>query len=311
MSRVSLTMNRPSPEDPPLAALRDEIDRIDDTIHDLLMRRMTLADRISAAKRAAGAVGALLRPAREATILRRLMERHEGPIPFPVIVRIWSEIMSATLFVEGRAAVSVFTVEQPSEEMRFADLARANFGAETPLHSARTESGVLRSVRDGKASVGVLPVPADAMSGGVGVSAEPWWLTLAVSDDERPMIVSRLPWLAGNRNRGGETSALVVAMTRPAPSGDDVSFLAVESSDTISRDRIRTALVVLGIEVAGSVVWHGDDGAQARWQLIEVDGFVAEDDARLQRFAEQLGGNVGRIAVLGSYPRPPVRGNAR
>ena len=42
------------------------------------------------------------------------MARHEGPFPFPVIVRIWSEIMSATLFAEGGFAVSVFTVEEPS-----------------------------------------------------------------------------------------------------------------------------------------------------------------------------------------------------
>ena len=65
-------MNRPSPEESPLAALRDEIDEIDDTIHDLLMRRMALANRISETKRARGATGALLRPAREAAILRRL-----------------------------------------------------------------------------------------------------------------------------------------------------------------------------------------------------------------------------------------------
>ena len=304
-------MNRPSSKDPPLAALRDEIDEIDDSIHDLLMRRMALANSISEAKRAAGVGGALLRPAREAAILRRLMARHEGPFPFPVIARIWSEIMSATLVVQGDFAVSVFTVEAPSEENRFNDLARAHFGARTRLLSAQTESGVLRAVRDGKASVGVLPVPSDAMSGDVGVSAEPWWLTLAVSDDERPMIVSRLPWLAGERHSGGTTSALVVAMTEPAPSGDDVSYMAVESSDTISRDRIRSALAVAGIAVTGSVAWHDDNGAPGRWQLIEVDGFVAEEDERLQRFAEQLDDSIGRIAVLGSYPRPPARQRKR
>ena len=299
-------MNRPPPEESPIAALRDEIDGIDDAIHDLIMRRMALANRISETKRAHGATGALLRPAREAGILRRLMARHEGPFPFPVIVRIWSEIMSATLLAEGGFAVSVFTLDDPGEESRFPDLARIHFGAETPLLNARTESGVLRGVRDGKAAIGVLPVPADAMSGDVGVSAEPWWLTLAVSDEERPMIVSRLPWLDGDKSSAARTSALVVAMTRPAPSGDDVSYVAVQSSDTISRDRIRSALAVAGIAVTGSVVWHDENGAPGRWQLIEVDGFVAEDDERLRDFAAQLGDDIGRVEVLGSYPRPPA-----
>ena len=299
-------MNRPPPEDSPLAALRDEIDGIDDAIHDLIMRRMVLANRISETKRARGATGALLRPAREAGILRRLMARHEGPFPFPVIVRIWSEIMSATLFAEGGFAVSVFTLDDPGEESRFPDLARVHFGAETPLLNARTESGVLRGVRDGKASIGVLPVPADAMSGDVGVSAEPWWLTLAVSDEQRPMIVARLPWLDGAKSSAAKTSALVVAMTRPAPSGDDVSYVAVQSSDTISRDRIRSALAVAGVAVTGSVAWHDENGAPGRWQLIEIDGFVAEHDERLHDFAAQLGDDVGRVEVLGSYPRPPA-----
>ena len=120
------------------------------------------------------------------------------------------------------------------------------------------------------------------------------------------MIVSRLPWLDGGKSSAARTSALVVAMTRPAPSGDDVSYVAVQSSDTISRDRIRSALAVAGIAVTGSVAWHEENGAPGRWQLIEVDGFVAEDDGRLHDFAAQLGDDVGRVEVLGSYPRPPA-----
>lgn len=311
LRRASQAMKRPLPEDPPLVALRGEIDEIDDAIHDLLMRRMALANRISETKRGAGVAGALLRPAREAAILRRLMARHEGPFPFPVVVRIWSEIMSATLFAEGGFAVSVFTVDPAGDESRFTDLARAHLGAETPLLPARTESGVLRAVRDGRASAGVLPVPADAMSGDVAVSAEPWWLTLAVSDEQRPMIVSRLPWLASGWHPAGATSALVVAMINPEPSGEDVSFLAVESSDTISRDRIKAALAEIGIAVTGSVVWHHENGEPGRWQLIEVDGFVGQDDVRLLQFARLLGGDIGRIAVLGSYPKPPARAPER
>ena len=78
-------------------------------------------------------------------------------------------------------------------------------------------------------------------------------------------------------------------MTRPAPSGDDVSYVAVQSSDTISRDRIRSALAVAGIAVTGSVAWHDENGAPGRWQLIEVDGFVAVDDERLARLRRAAG----------------------
>lgn len=299
-------MNRPSPGDPPLSRLRDEIDEIDDSIHDLLMRRMVLANGISEAKRSAGVTGALIRPAREAAILRRLMARHDGAFPFPVVVRIWSEIMSATLVAEGSFKVSVFTVEASGEGHGFTSLARAHFGAETPFVPVRTESGVLRAVRDGKVSIGIVPVPTDPMSGDVGVSAEPWWLTLAVSGEGRPMIVARLPWLASDRHGGAPADALVVAMVKPEPSGEDVSFLALESSDAISRDRIRTVLAETGIDMARAVVWHDADSSPGRWQLIEVDGFVPEGDERLERFAERMGKGVGRLTALGGYPKPPA-----
>ena len=299
-------MNRPSPGDPPLARLRDEIDEIDDSIHDLLMRRMVLANGISEAKRSAGVTGALIRPAREAAILRRLMARHDGAFPFPVVVRIWSEIMSATLVAEGSFKVSVFTVEASGEGHGFTSLARAHFGAKTPFVPTRTESGVLRAVRDGKVSIGIVPVPTDPMSGDVGVSAEPWWLTLAVGGEGRPMVVARLPWLASDRHGGAPADALVVAMVKPEPSGEDVSFLALESSDAISRDRIRTVLAETGIGMARAVVWHDASGSPGRWQMIEVDGFVPEGDERLERFAERMGEGVGRLTVLGGYPKPPA-----
>lgn len=298
-------MNRPSSGDPPLARLRDEIDAIDDSIHDLLMRRMVLANGISEAKRAAGVTGALIRPAREAAILRRLMARHDGTFPFPVVVRIWSEIMSATLVAEGSFKVAVFTVEASDKGHGFASLARAHFGAETPFVPASTESGVLRAVRDGKVSIGVVPVPTDPMSGDVGVSAEPWWLTLAGGGEGRPTIVARLPWLAGAGYGGAPADALVVAMVRPEPSGEDISFLALESSDAVSRDRIRTALAETGLDMTRAVVWH-DDTSPGRWQLIEVDGFVPEGDERLERFAEHMDEGIGRITVLGGYPKPPA-----
>ena len=94
-------------------------------------------------------------------------------------------------------------------------------------------------------------------------------------------------------------------MVRPEPSGEDISFLALESSDAVSRDRIRTALAEAAIDMTRAVVWH-DDGSPGRWQLIEVDGFVPEGDERLERFAARMDEGIGRITVLGGYPKPPA-----
>src|SRR5690242_2942055 len=84
--------------------LRGEIDQIDDAIHDLVMRRAALAERIGALKDSSARVdgvtaagAAYLRPGREATVLRRLVGRHNGSFPLPALVRLWREIMSSLL----------------------------------------------------------------------------------------------------------------------------------------------------------------------------------------------------------------------
>jgi chorismate mutase len=97
-----------SAETPTLDDLRREIDEIDIAVHDLLMRRMALADRIAHAK---GETTGFIRPGREALILRRLIARHHGPFPKVVVARIWREIISAMTALEGPFTVAVHAPE--------------------------------------------------------------------------------------------------------------------------------------------------------------------------------------------------------
>ena len=98
--------------------------------------------------------------------------------------------------------------------------------------------------------------------------------------------------------------ALVVANIPPEPSGDDMSFLALESTDSISRDSIRAAFAAVGLEMARGIAWQGQSGSDGRWQLIETAGFVAEGDSRLQAFEEHMGDVILRIVPLGCHPVP-------
>lgn len=285
--------------EPSLDNLRHEIDAIDDQIHDLLMRRAEIAVTIGKTKTHAKDAKTYFRPAREAQIMRRLSERHSGLFPLTVLLRIWREIIAATLSVEGKFNVSVYTPEPIEDGLAYLSLARAYFGAETPLLAAQTESGVLRAVRDGKVSVGVLPIPFDDL--GTENQADPWWLTLAGGGDKRPLIVARLPWLHMEIDKNHSLEALAVARVSPEASGDDVSFLAIESSDTISRNRIRSAFAEVGLDVNWAAARYGERAS--RWQLAEIDGFVTDGDSRLAAFEESLGDEILRLVTLGGYAR--------
>jgi chorismate mutase-like protein len=117
--------------DKQLAALRAEIDAIDSQLHDLLMRRTDLAVEVGEVKARVQPLGGtpadgskFIRPAREALILRRLVARHQGKLPKAVIVRMWREMISALLQVEGPFVVAV---QAPKGDTALWDLARDHY----------------------------------------------------------------------------------------------------------------------------------------------------------------------------------------
>jgi len=66
---------------PTLDALRAEIDEIDDELHRLLMKRAQVALSIGAVKNSHGPEAGVMRPSREARLLRRLAAKEDGPLP--------------------------------------------------------------------------------------------------------------------------------------------------------------------------------------------------------------------------------------
>ena len=295
-------MAKSSSGDMSLDSLRQQIDGIDDQIHDLLIRRADIAGVVREVKTKSGASVSFIRPAREAEILRRLAARHEGHFPTSLITRIWREIISATLTLETNFSASVFSPHDVETGLAYMWLARTYFGIDGTVRTAGTASGVLRAVRDGKAAVGVLPMPSDDRFSRDEI---PWWTTLASGGEGRPMIMARLPWSHGQGDVVAGLEALVVAKVLLEPSGDDVSYVALRFTDSVSRDRIRQGLKATGLEMVGAVAANPREtrGGPA-WQLFEIDGFIAEGDERLESFGAAIGDAVESMVVLGSYARP-------
>src|SRR5476649_1376013 len=76
----SLKMSKSPPAPPSLEVLRKEIDTIDEQVHRLLMARCDIIDRLIQVKQTQE-VGSAFHPAREASMMQRLVERHRGILP--------------------------------------------------------------------------------------------------------------------------------------------------------------------------------------------------------------------------------------
>src|SRR5437879_451666 len=97
-------MPQSPPAPPSLEVLRKEIDAIDAQVHSLLMARGDIIDRLISVKQTQE-VGSAFRPAREADMMRRLVQRHRGILPLDTVERIWRVIISTFTYVQAPFSV--------------------------------------------------------------------------------------------------------------------------------------------------------------------------------------------------------------
>ena len=279
---------------PSLDSLRQEIDAIDGELHGLIRRRTSVVERITGTKPADGLA---LRPGREAFVMRRRLAAHEGAFPAAALFRIWREMMSAFTLMQtpGLKIAICRPVDQPG----YWDLARDHFGCQIPLVAHDTPTQVVAAVRNSTTTLGVVPAPIET-------DVAPWFPLLAAGDPTLPNVVARLPFLTMPNARARGISALVLAPLQPEQSGDDRSLLAIESVAGLSRNRISSALVTVGLPPFSSALDHVAGGVHH--YLIEIAGMVVDGDPCLAKLETALELGSGHVATIGAYAVPiPAR----
>jgi chorismate mutase len=277
---------------PRLAGLRQEIDRIDDSIHALLMERAEIVGRVANE----GAKGRVpLRPGREADILRRLLRNHRGNLPRLALARIWRELLAATTSMQGGHRITVCETDPGNA---FVQIAREHFGALTPLRVHRSPAQAIGEVSSGTATAAVLPMPTEEEASGIA-----WWTALLHHDEPRIHVVARLPFWAARPEGSPQVEALVVAAIAPDASAHDRSLIGIEMPLSVSRARLSANLASAGFKVVASLLRRGPAVSNG---LIEVEGLVADGDPRLAAITDADRPPV----VLGAYAVPVARDDA-
>ncbi len=285
-----------SESDAGLSALREEIDRIDDALHALLLERAAVVDRIKATKGADRNGEPAMRPEREAALMRRRAARHSGPLPFDVIHRLWREIITASTLLQTPLRIAVHRSE---DQQTLGPLARDHFGG-APMRDFNSAIGVVRAVAEDRNALGVVAEPRDTDE----TDPNPWWRLLIGDDADRLRVIARLPFTDGDK-----TGALVLGRVAPAASGKDASMIYLELAEPMSRGGMQDLLQKNRMTLRRFCARSGGEDAmpqlnQPDLHLIEVEGFFADDDERLTRLGEALSGRLLRLGVLGAYALP-------
>lgn len=137
-----------------LEQIRNDIDSVDQQIQELLNRRATLAEAVAKAKFASEENPLFYRPEREAQVLRKVMERNQGPLSDATMARLFREIMSACLALEAPQSIAFLGPEGTFTQ----SAVLKHFGQDAIVRPLPTIDEVFREVEAGSAHYGVVPV---------------------------------------------------------------------------------------------------------------------------------------------------------
>jgi chorismate mutase/prephenate dehydratase len=197
----------------PLQVVRSRIDAIDAEMHRLLIDRSGVIAELIRIK-GISKPGAAFRPDREADMMRRIVQRHEGKLPLTTVEHIWREIITA--FTAMQAPFGV--VAGPSgDALAMRDLVRFYFGFSVPAETAETSEAAVARVAASQQHIAIVDVDA----------TDRWWGGLA--DPDAPKIFAKLPFIE-SPDRPAGLSAYVIGPPLKDTIVPDMRVLALTST---------------------------------------------------------------------------------
>jgi chorismate mutase len=268
---------------PDLSALRRDIDRIDAAMHALLIERSAIIDRLIAVKKTAE-TGSAFRPAREADMMHRLVERHHGILPLDTVESIWRVIISTFTYVQSPYAVHLDL--HPGEAV-MRDAARFHFGFTVPIHPHETPDSAIAAVAASRGDLALVHAG--------DLNEDPWWT--ALTDAAAPKVIARLPFVEREDHPVGTP---VYVVSKPVGEGiaTACALWAVRCTGTPADiDVAADTLDASGVRLIDA---FEEDGATLA--LVETEGSRAGEDFSIALHAAF--GPVDSLDWVGSHARP-------
>ncbi|MEM7618031.1 MAG: chorismate mutase [Pseudomonadota bacterium] len=279
-----------------LDAIRKKIDTLDNKIHETLIERAELVLKIGEEKRKNNIE--VVQPAREARMIRRLLQRHRGALPEMAVVRIWRELVGAVSLLQTGLKV---TVAESEEDPVYWDLAKDYFGSCLPMTRADSVFSAIKAVQEGRVTFAVVPYPTGMVK---ETDALLWWECLSAGSDNALSVSVRLPHGDDPEMENPTHKALVISKSGFDSSDDDHSFIYIECDPSISRGRIAETAEEAGLKPVG--LTSKPDGGDVRKHFLEVKGFVYDENEAIEQIKEALGTDKTAIFCVGGYPVPPT-----
>ncbi len=275
-----MTTSKPSPfpGDVNLADLRVDIDRIDAQMHELLMERSEIIDKLIEIKARQGG-GSAFRPGREAAMMRVLAERHRGLLPLDTVEGIWRIIIATFTYVQSHYSVHV---DSSGGDASMRDSTRFHFGFTVPYVPHLGAAGVISADARSGGDLGLIRIDA-------GMSAGAWWDDLRAPD--APKIIARLPFVQRPDHPAG-LPVFVISLPLAEAAAREVTIFA------LSVPRWKDSIPAMLAGLNGTVLGNAAAGSGLSL-LVAAPGSV--DTAALDAGFASCGLPHCQIAEIGSH----------
>ncbi len=271
-----------------LEEYRKQIDAIDSQMLHLLGNRVEIVQKVGELKGLAGTGKTIIRPGREAKMIRKIIDISDIDFPKAALAQIWRMIIAGAINIEEDSCVAVY---DPSNSRECFWLAREYFGAFTQMHRHNSVETTINDLTENNATVAVVPLWDNGLH-------DPWWVRMN-EIDPNVKIFARLPFLRMSDSR--LVPIVAIANVVPEESGDDISVWMFKLKKGSNIDIIEPLITKAGLKNYLQAVSHGE---KYDYYLMEFDGFITNDNAETIDDIQASHDKIFAAEYLGSYARP-------
>lgn len=282
-----------------LEDLRAQIDAIDNSILKLLAKRVKIVRDVGKLKASMGGRGSVIRPGREAEMVRRIASHGGDDMPHAAaLAQMWRLIIASAISIEQ--ATTIATVSTKSNRECYW-LAREYFGAFTPMTEKATVAEVLQDVMEEDATIAVVP-----LYGREGPSA--WWSRLESDGGRMPKIFAKLPFV--QMAPSTKEPLVAIGYVEPEPTGQDESLWVIRAEERFSLPTLEKLLKESEVEYTLLDNCRVLGVSTTHHYLLKIDGFMDQKSRKLASVAAKANEMFPRLGTpvsahyLGSYAVP-------
>ncbi len=259
-------------DDEALKKLREQIDRIDDRILELLNQRAAVVLAVGKAKE--GRQKSFYVPSREKEIYRRLSEINPGPFPNDAVCKVFREIISASLNMELPLQVAFLGPQSTFTHLA----AMQQFGLSAQLVPLKSIPAIFEEVERGRAHYGVVPVE-NSTEGVVNHT-----LDMFVSSEIKVVAEILLEISHNLLSKSGNPEKVKKIVSHPQPLAQCRHWLETNMSDTPLLDVASTAAAAQMASEDDDVAAIAGHAAAVQYGLQVVKAKIEDNPNNFTRF---------------------------